>query len=88
MLKDSQVRFDLPMIDIHSRSLNQSYGQIPAKSFNKMFSTHLPWNKMVNVCHRYTVYSRYIAVVYIAELDISRSHVGPHFLAPKSKIFF
>ena len=28
-----------------------------------------------------TVYSRYIAVVCIAELDISRSHVGPHFLA-------
>ena len=35
-----------------------------------------------------TVYSRYIAVVYIAELDILRSHVGPHFLAPKSWIFF
>ena len=45
----------------------------------------------------YTVYSRYIAVMYIAELDISRSHVGPHFLAthfanfadmaPKSAIF-
>ena len=28
-----------------------------------------------------TVYSWYIAVVYIAELDISRSHDGPHFLA-------
>ena len=26
-----------------------------------------------------TVYSRYITVVYIAELDISRSHVGPHY---------
>ena len=45
----------------------------------------------------YTVYSRYIAVVYITESDISRSHVGPHFLAthfanfedmaPKSEIF-
>ena len=35
-----------------------------------------------------TVYSWYIAVVYIAELDILRSHVGPHFLAPKSAIFF
>ena len=45
----------------------------------------------------YTVYSRYIAVVYITESDISRSHVGPHFLAihfanfadmaPKSAIF-
>ena len=35
-----------------------------------------------------TVYSRYIAVVYITELDISRSHVGPHFLAPKNAIFF
>ena len=44
-----------------------------------------------------TVYSPYIAVVYIAESDISRSHVGPHFLAthhtnfvdmvPKSVIF-
>ena len=44
-----------------------------------------------------TVYSRYIAVVYIAESDISRSHVGPQFLAthfanfadmaPKSAIF-
>ena len=44
-----------------------------------------------------TVYSRYIVVVYIAESDISRSHVGPHFLtthftnftdmAPKSAIF-
>ena len=34
------------------------------------------------------MYSRYIAVVYIAELDILRSHVGPHFLAPKSAIFF
>ena len=32
-------------------------------------------------CFPYTVYSRYITVVYIAELDISRSHVGPHFLA-------
>ena len=28
-----------------------------------------------------TVYSRYIAVLYIAELDISRSHVGPDFFA-------
>ena len=28
-----------------------------------------------------TVYSRYIAVVYIMKLDISRSHVWPHFLA-------
>ena len=28
-----------------------------------------------------TVYSRYNAVVYIVELDISWSHVGPHFLA-------
>ena len=45
----------------------------------------------------YTVYSRYIAVVYITESDISRFHVGPHFLAthfanfadmgPKSEIF-
>ena len=45
----------------------------------------------------YTVYSRYIAVVYIAGLDIWRSHIGPHFLAthfpnfvdmaPKSGIF-
>ena len=35
-----------------------------------------------------TVYSRYIAVVYIAELDILRSRVGPHFLGPKSVIFF
>ena len=30
----------------------------------------------------------YIAVVYIAELDISRSHVGPHFLVPESMTFF
>ena len=30
---------------------------------------------------QYTVYSRYILVEYIAELDISRSYVGPHFLA-------
>ena len=29
----------------------------------------------------YSVLSIYIAVVYIADLDISRSHVGPHFLA-------
>ena len=36
----------------------------------------------------YTVYSRYIAIVYIAELDISWSHIGPHFLAPKNAIFF
>ena len=35
-----------------------------------------------------TVYSRDIAVMYIAELDISRSHVGPHFLAHKNAIFF
>ena len=44
-----------------------------------------------------TVSARYIAVVYIAESDISRSHVRPHFLAthfanfadmtPKSAIF-
>ena len=34
------------------------------------------------------MYSRYVAVVYILELDISWSHVGPHFLAPKSVIFF
>ena len=26
-----------------------------------------------------TIYSRYIAVAYTAELDISRSHVGPHY---------
>ena len=45
MLKDSQVSFDLPMTDTRfsrlfrfrfSRSLNQSYRQIPAKNFNKM----------------------------------------------------
>ena len=30
----------------------------------------------------YTVYSRYIAVVYIAELDILQSHVGPQFFGP------
>ena len=48
MLKDSQVRFDIPKTDtLLSRSLNQSYGQIPAKNFNKMFSTHLPWVKMM-----------------------------------------
>ena len=48
MLKDGQVRFDIPMTDtLLSRSLNQSYGQIPAKNFNKTFSTHLPWDKMV-----------------------------------------
>ena len=35
-----------------------------------------------------TVYSRYIDIVYITELDISQSHVAPHFLAPKSRIFF
>ena len=34
-----------------------------------------------------TVYSRYIAVVYIAELDISRSHVGPLFLRPRARYF-
>ena len=32
---------------------------------------------------RYTVYSR-----YIAELDISRSHVGPHFWCPRAQYFF
>ena len=32
-----------------------------------------------------TVYSRYIAVVYIAESDISRSHVGSHFLATRPR---
>ena len=34
-----------------------------------------------------TVYSRYIAVVYIVELDISRSHVGPHFFAHRLREF-
>ena len=39
MLMDSKVRFDLPMTDtLLSRSLNQSYGSIPAKN--------------LNVCHR------------------------------------
>ena len=34
------------------------------------------------------MYSRYIAVVNITELDILRSHIRPHFLVPKSAIFF
>ena len=33
MLKDSQVRFYLPMTDSLSRPLNQSYGQVPEKKF-------------------------------------------------------
>ena len=37
---------------------------------------------------RITVYSWYIAVVYIAELDISQMHVEPHFFVPKSTVFF
>ena len=48
MLKDSQVRVDIPLSDsLLSRSLNQSYVEIPTKNFNKTFSTHLPWDKMV-----------------------------------------
>ena len=35
-----------------------------------------------------TVYSRYIAVVYIAESDISRLHVGPHFFAHLFREFY
>ena len=36
----------------------------------------------------YTVYSRYIAVVCIAELDISRSHVGPKFFDAQERDIF
>ena len=35
-----------------------------------------------------TVYSPYIAVVYIAGLDISRSHVGPHFFGTQERDIF
>ena len=35
-----------------------------------------------------TVYSRYISVVYIAELDISQSHVGPHFFGTQKRDVF
>ena len=34
------------------------------------------------------MYSRYIAVVYIAELDISRSHVGPHIFGVQERDIF
>ena len=34
-----------------------------------------------------TVYSWHITVVYITELDILQSYVGPHFLAPKTQYF-
>ena len=34
------------------------------------------------------MYSQYIAVVYIAELDISRSHDGPHFFGAQKRGIF
>ena len=34
-----------------------------------------------------TEYSWYIAVMYITELDISRSHVWPHFWCPTARYF-
>ena len=37
---------------------------------------------------KHIVYSRYIAVVYIAELDTSQLYVGSYFFAPESAIFF
>ena len=43
---------------------------------------------VIILCYLYTVYSRYIAVVYIAELDISRSHVGPHFFGAQERDIF
>ena len=45
---------------------------------------HLSCTKL-SIC---TVYSRYIVVVYIAELDVSQSHVGPYILVPKNATFF
>ena len=42
--------------------------------------TRMPLVQAANLVAN-TVWARYIAVVYIAESDISRSHVGPHFLA-------
>ena len=38
--------------------------------------------------YHYTVYSWYIAVLFIVELDISGLHVGPHFLAPRARYFY
>ena len=63
------------------------FGNYILKIMDTSSRGHCVHNSHSSVSHKmwtlfgYTVYSRYIAIVYIAELDISRSHVGPHFLA-------
>ena len=47
--QSEKVRFDLPVTDTllsTCRSLNQSYGQISVKNFNKTFSFNLPWGRV------------------------------------------